>query len=115
MALLRTRQLGRGRITNAEMRAITTAFFVVPDGYRAVVREVRLTVTSAPPAAKTLFLYIPASGGYPDVNVWSGTVSAAMNIVQACQLVLHGGSGLTMVCELPRLDWVVSGALLPEL
>lgn len=109
MAVLRSAQLGVGKITSPST-AIT--LLAVPAGYRAILRDLRLYNA----AASSATLVIPAmnaSGGTAVVALFFGPIAANAVASVVCDAVLVEGDTVTLYSDTADVHAWLSGALLP--
>lgn len=121
MAMIRTRRLAWGRLGpaagrvdgEASPRLISGDVYVVPMGYRAILRDHRFTTSDVGPDMFSVYTYARIGGvlhyidGVNETRVGGSKVATLL-----CDLVLEEGDVYGLECNLGDLSYYITGALL---
>lgn len=113
--MLRTRRLALGRLAAVtkpgpagDPRITDTPIYVVPAGYRAIVREVALHVNGGT-AGEWVVLYV--STGTASVNVLRHSFTTVpAEVVDSRDFVMESQNVLVIAGTVPSVDYYISGA-----
>lgn len=119
MAMLRSRRLAAGKISQADLqeregvepRAAYT-LYTVPANFRAILRESRLSTLQAIPASR-LEMYVQLSGGELVTVAFDIAEIDVYSHVLVGDLVMNPGDSILIYMTWPTLFYYLSGAELP--